>query len=118
MTKAFVPALLAVTLGLAAAGVSAQDKGPSPAAGAIDWDKVKAFETGLPETKAVKRVVHPEYNEKGDEVWFSIWAGKTDPSAIVVLDDKTRQLKTVIKHPKIVTPTGKFNVYNTQHDIY
>jgi nitrite reductase (NO-forming)/hydroxylamine reductase len=72
----------------------------------------------LPETKAIKRVVHAEYNEKGDEVWFSIWAGKTDPSAIVVIDDKTRKMKAVIKDPKLITPTGKFNIYNTQHDIY
>ena len=73
---------------------------------------------GLPETKAVKRVVHAEYNAAGDEVWFSIWAGKTDASAIVVMDDKTRKLKAVIKDPKLITPTGKFNVYNTQHDVY
>ena len=72
---------------------------------------------GLPDTKAVKRVVQAEYNDKGDEVWFSIWAGKTDPSAIVVIDDKTRQMKAVIKDPKLITPTGKFNVKNTQHDI-
>jgi len=72
----------------------------------------------LPETKAVKRVVHAEYNSKGDEVWFSIWSGKTDPSAIVILDDKTRKVKHVIKDPRIITPTGKFNVHNTQHDVY
>ncbi len=73
---------------------------------------------GLPETKALKRVVHGEYNAAGDEIWFSIWAGKTDPSAIVVIDDKTRKMKSVIKDPKLITPTGKFNVLNTQHDIY
>ncbi|MBK4722992.1 c-type cytochrome [Azospirillum sp. YIM DDC1] len=73
---------------------------------------------GLPETKALKRVVHGEYNAVGDEIWFSIWAGKTDPSAIVVIDDKTRKMKAVIKDPKLITPTGKFNVLNTQHDIY
>lgn len=73
---------------------------------------------GLPETKAVKRTVHAEYNAAGDEVWFSIWAGKTDPSAIVVMDDKTLKPKAVIKDPKLITPTGKFNVLNTQHDIY
>jgi nitrite reductase (NO-forming) / hydroxylamine reductase len=73
---------------------------------------------GLPETKGVKRVVHGEYNEKGDEIWFSVWTGKTDPGAIVVIDDKTRKMKAVIKGPDVVTPTGKFNVYNTQHDIY
>jgi len=73
---------------------------------------------GLPESKAVKRTVHAEYNEAGDEVWFSLWAGKTEPSAIVILDDKTRKMKAVIKDPKLITPTGKFNVKNTQHDIY
>lgn len=73
---------------------------------------------GLPESKAIKRAVHAEYNFAGDEVWFSIWAGKVEPSAIVVMDDKTRKLKHVIKDPRLITPTGKFNVYNTQHDIY
>ena len=65
-----------------------------------------------------KRVVQPEYNQAGDEVWFSIWSAKDKESAIVVVDDKTRKLKTVIKDPKLITPTGKFNVHNTQHDVY
>jgi len=65
-----------------------------------------------------KRVVQPEYNQAGDEVWFSVWSGKEQESAIVVVDDKTRELKAVIKGPQIVTPTGKFNIYNTLHDIY
>ena len=68
--------------------------------------------------KGVKRVVQPEYNEAGDEVWFSVWNGKDDESAIVVLDDKTRKLKAVIKDKRLITPTGKFNVHNTQYDIY
>jgi nitrite reductase (NO-forming)/hydroxylamine reductase len=65
-----------------------------------------------------KRVVQPEYNKAGDEVWFSVWNGKTQESAIVVVDDKTRKLKAVIKDKRLITPTGKFNVYNTQHDVY
>lgn len=65
-----------------------------------------------------KRVVQPEYNKAGDEVWFSVWSGKEETSAIVVVDDKSLKLKKVIKNPKLVTPTGKFNVYNTQHDVY
>jgi nitrite reductase (NO-forming)/hydroxylamine reductase len=65
-----------------------------------------------------KRVVQPEYNAAGDEVWFSVWSGKEEESAIVVVDDKTRKLKTVIKDKRLVTPTGKFNVHNTVHDIY
>ena len=65
-----------------------------------------------------KRVVQPEFNAAGDEVWFSVWNGKDQKSAIVVVDDQTLKLKAVIKDPRLVTPTGKFNVHNTQHDIY
>ncbi len=65
-----------------------------------------------------KRVVQPEYNKAGDEVWFSVWNGKTEQSALVIVDDKTHKLKHVIKDKRLVTPTGKFNVYNTQHDVY
>jgi nitrite reductase (NO-forming)/hydroxylamine reductase len=65
-----------------------------------------------------KRVVQPEFNKAGDEVWFSVWNGMNQQSALVVVDDKTRKLKAVIKNPRLVTPTGKFNVYNTTHDIY
>jgi len=68
--------------------------------------------------EGAKRVVQPEYNKAGDEVWFSVWSAKNQESAIVVVDDKTRKLKAVIKDPHLITPTGKFNVYNTQHDIY
>ena len=67
-------------------------------------------------------LAHAERIDLGDQVQVgarcSLWAGKTEPSAIVVLDDKTRKLKAVIKDPKLITPTGKFNVNNTQHDIY
>ena len=65
-----------------------------------------------------KRVVQPEFNQAGDEVWFSVWNGKEQRSAIVIVDDRTLQLKHVINDPRIVTPTGKFNVYNTVHDVY
>jgi nitrite reductase (NO-forming)/hydroxylamine reductase len=74
-----------------------------------EWSGVKA---------GPKRVVQPEYNKAGDEVWFSVWNGADQESAIVVVDDKTRKLKAVIRDPKLITPTGKFNVYNTQHDVY
>jgi nitrite reductase (NO-forming)/hydroxylamine reductase len=65
-----------------------------------------------------KRIVQPEYNLAGDEVWFSVWSGQEEESALVVVDDKTRTLKNVIKGPEIITPTGKFNVYNTLNDVY
>ena len=68
--------------------------------------------------EGAKRVVQPEYNKGGDEVWFAVWSAKNHESALVVVDDKTRKLKAVIKGKDIVTPTGHFNVYNTTHDIY
>ena len=74
-----------------------------------DWAKIG---------DGAKRITQPEYNKDGDEVWFSVWSAKNQESAIVVVDDKTRKLKAVIKDPKLITPTGKFNVYNTQHDVY
>jgi nitrite reductase (NO-forming) / hydroxylamine reductase len=65
-----------------------------------------------------KRVVQPEFNKAGDEVWFSVWSGKEQKSALVIIDDKTLKLKKVIKDERLITPTGKFNVYNTVNDIY
>jgi nitrite reductase (NO-forming)/hydroxylamine reductase len=68
--------------------------------------------------QGVRRVVQPEFNRDGTEVWFSVWNAKDQESAIVVVDDKTLKLKKVIKDPRIVTPTGKFNVLNTRKDVY
>ena len=64
------------------------------------------------------RAVQPEYNAAGDEVWIAVWNGATDESAIVVYDDKTLAVKSVIKDKRLITPTGHFNVKNTMHDIY
>ena len=64
------------------------------------------------------RVVQPEFNKAGDEVWFAVWSAKDKQSALVVVDDKTLKLKAVIKDPRLITPTGHFNVNNTQHDVY
>lgn len=61
------------------------------------------------------RIVHMEYNKKGDEVWVALWDRKGE---IIVFDDKTGKEKARISDARLVTPTGKFNVYNTTRDIY
>ncbi len=76
------------------------------------------FDINKPEAKPTeitfkKKVVHMEYNKKGDEVWVSLW---DKDGEVVVLDDKTLKEKTRITG--LDNPTGKFNVYNTTHDIY
>jgi len=64
------------------------------------------------------RAVHFEYNKAGDEVWVSIWDSKDKQSEIVIIDDKTMEIKQRITDERLVTPTGKWNVYNTVHDVY
>ncbi|MGD8874946.1 MAG: cytochrome D1 domain-containing protein, partial [Gammaproteobacteria bacterium] len=59
------------------------------------------------------RAVHFEFNMDGSEVWVSDW----DPNgAVIVLDSTT--LTELRRFVNLQTPTGKFNVYNTAHDIY
>ena len=100
------------------------DEETYPSIGVLDINNIEKGVEILPIAEwaklgdGAKRVVQPEYNKAGTEVWFSVWNGKTQNSAIVVVDDKTRKLKKVIKDKRLVTPTGKFNVYNTQHDVY
>ncbi len=62
------------------------------------------------------RMVHMEYNKAGDEVWISVFMGTE--SALLIYNDKTLELKEIIKGDWVENPTGKFNVYNTMHDIY
>jgi len=64
------------------------------------------------------RIVQGEFNREGTEVWFSVWSAQDRESAIVIVDDATRTLRHVIRDDRIVTPTGKFNVYNTRNDVY
>jgi nitrite reductase (NO-forming)/hydroxylamine reductase len=75
-----------------------------------DWSGIK--------DNGARRVVQPEYNKAGDEVWFAVWSAKDKESALVVVDDRTLKLKSVIRDPRLITPTGHFNTYNTQHDVY
>ena len=69
-------------------------------------------------TDGQPRVVQGEFNKAGNEIWFSVWNAADKESALVVIDDKTLELKHVIKDPRLITPTGKFNVYNTRADVY
>lgn len=65
------------------------------------------------------RAVHFEYNRNGTEIWVSLWGDAAKPGEtgeIVIYDDATLEEKARI--PDLVTPTGKFNVYNTVNDVY
>ena len=64
------------------------------------------------------RIVHIEFTKDGSEFWVSAWANKETPSFIAVYDSQTLEEKTRITGDWLLTPTGKFNVYNTANDIY
>lgn len=49
----------------------------------------------------------------GSEVWVSDW---NPNGAVIVLDSTT--LAEIRRFSGLPTPTGKFNVFNTAHDIY
>lgn len=71
------------------------------------------------EIGAYGRAVHIEYNKLGTQVWISLWGTADIPGEtgeIVIYDDATLEEITRIKD--LITPTGKFNVYNTVNDIY
>ena len=61
------------------------------------------------------RMVHFEYNRAGDEVWVSMWDKQGE---LIIYDDATLAQKSRIKADWLVTPTGKFNVWNTANDVY
>ena len=46
-------------------------------------------------------------------MWVSDWA---NDGAVIVLDGTT--LNEIHRITDLVTPTGKFNVHNTAHDVY
>lgn len=71
------------------------------------------------EVASYGRAVHMEYNKQGTEVWISVWGSADTPGQtgeIVIYDDET--LEEITRIPDLITPTGKFNVYNTVHDVY
>jgi nitrite reductase (NO-forming)/hydroxylamine reductase len=71
------------------------------------------------ETGTYGRAVHFEYNRQGTQIWVSIWGEADKPGQvgeIIVYDDAT--LEEVARIPNLVTPTGKFNVFNTVNDVY
>jgi nitrite reductase (NO-forming)/hydroxylamine reductase len=65
------------------------------------------------------RAVHMEYNKDGSEVWISLWGTADVPGQtgeIVIYNDET--LEEIARIKDLITPTGKFNVYNTVNDVY
>lgn len=64
------------------------------------------------------RMVHTEFNMAGTEFWVSGWAPMNRESFIAVYDSQTLEEIYRIEGEWLVTPTGKFNLHNTAHDVY
>ncbi len=92
------------------------DKSLHSAVTVIDVNTLEVIKTIEMPKELDGRAVHMEYNKAGDEVWISVFMG--EKSGIVIYDDKTLELKQIIKGDWVENPTGKFNMYNTTNDIY
>lgn len=92
----------------------------------IDKEKLEVVTSITLPKEYPGRAVHFEYNKQGTEVWVSVWVAKKTgkQSAIFIFDDKNLDPTGPIKPLKVlhdkwlITPTGKFNVFNTTKDIY
>ncbi len=82
----------------------------------IDKDTRKVVKTIRVTEEVGKAALHMEFNQKGTEVWVSVWNlkdSKNPTGEIVVYDAKS--LKEIKRIKGLTTPTGKFNVYNRMH---
>jgi len=64
------------------------------------------------------RMVHMEFDRTGETFWVSAWGSMDTPTFIAVYDSVTLEEIDRIEGDWVRTPTGKFNVYNTAHEIY
>ncbi|RLA06316.1 MAG: nitrite reductase [Gammaproteobacteria bacterium] len=99
-----------------------QTKHPEPeiqqAVKVIDKKTRKVVKTIQVTKEAGKVAVHIEFNQKGTEVWVSVWnrkENKKPTGEIVVYDAKT--LKEIKRIKGLTTPTGKFNVFNRTNHV-
>ena len=69
--------------------------------------------TGCFTPSGVGRAVHFEFDRTGGEVWVSAW---DEEGELIIYDAST--LEELDRIGGIETPTGKFNVFNSAHDVY
>jgi nitrite reductase (NO-forming)/hydroxylamine reductase len=75
------------------------------------WEVPGAQEIGA-------RMVHIEFDRGGEEFWVSAWGSMTEPSFVAIYDAVTLEETGRVQGDWVRTPTGKFNVYNTAHEVY
>ncbi|MEM9621584.1 MAG: cytochrome D1 domain-containing protein [Pseudomonadota bacterium] len=85
-------------------GVIRDAAGPAPEVVALP---VRQW-AGLADSGA--RVLHPQFNRRGDEVWLTVWNRQDETSAIVVVDADSLQLQQVITDPRLVTPIRTYHL--------
>ena len=56
------------------------------------------------------RVIHPQFNKDGTEIWYTLWNRQDLESALVVIDDESREVAQVIRSLELTTPIRTFSV--------
>ena len=64
------------------------------------------------------KIILTEEDADKDGIDAKVVGGDAEADVAVLKIKTSRKLKAVITDPRLITPTGKFNVNNTQHDVY
>lgn len=56
------------------------------------------------------RVIHPQINKDGTEVWYTLWNRQDLESALVVIDEESREVAQVISGLELTTPIRTFSL--------
>ncbi len=84
---------------------------------AIDKETFEIVKAIKVTDKEGAKALHFEFNKDGTEVWVSVWHPDGE---LVIYDAKTLEEKARIKkdeYPELITPTGKFAIYNRVHHV-
>jgi nitrite reductase (NO-forming)/hydroxylamine reductase len=57
------------------------------------------------------RVLHPQFNKAGDELWVTVWNRQDKSSAIVIIDDRTLEVRDVIRDTRLITPIRSYALW-------
>ncbi|MDA1076493.1 MAG: c-type cytochrome, partial [Proteobacteria bacterium] len=86
----------------------------------FDLNDLEAPPRQIPITSPIKeqsttaRVIYPQFNAAGDEIWLTVYDRQDRGSSIVVLDEKTGEIKNVIDDARLITPIRTVGLANLQ----
>ncbi|MGI9325241.1 MAG: cytochrome D1 domain-containing protein [Pseudomonadales bacterium] len=63
----------------------------------------------VPKTSGPLKAIQPQFSRSGEQIWFTLWNRQDQPAALVVFDAKSKQVKSVIADPRLITPIRTYS---------